>query len=81
MRYRVLEGIPVRDYEGVVLLEPLGSGVHVTWKSSFYGKPAIVGPLVRRSLHGAVSQHRASLHRSSRVPATGSAVEIVDEPG
>ena len=50
MRYRVLEGIPVRDYEGVVLLEPRGSGVHVTWKSSFYGKPAIVAPLVRRSL-------------------------------
>jgi len=50
MRYRVLEGIPVRDYEGVVLLEPVAQGVHVTWKSSFYGKPAIVGPLVRRSL-------------------------------
>ncbi len=50
MRYRVLEGIPVRDYEGVVLLEPVGSDVHITWKSSFHGKPAIVGPLVRRSL-------------------------------
>jgi len=50
MRYRVLSGIPVRDYEGVVELRALASGTHITWSSSFQGKPSIVGPLVRRSL-------------------------------
>jgi hypothetical protein len=50
MRYRVLEGIPVRDYEGVVQLRSDGSTTHITWSSSFHGKPSILGPLVRRSL-------------------------------
>ena len=50
MRYQVLEGIPVRDYEGVVRLRPDGSTTHITWSSSFRGKPSILGPLVRRSL-------------------------------
>ena len=56
MRYRVLSGIPVRDYEGVVELRPIASGTHIesgthiTWSSSFRGKPSLVGPLVRRSL-------------------------------
>jgi hypothetical protein len=50
MHYRVLSGIPVRDYEGVVELRALASGTHITWSSSFRGKPSIAGPLVRRSL-------------------------------
>jgi hypothetical protein len=50
MRYRVLSGIPVRDYEGVVELRALASGTHISWSSSFRGKPSIAGPLVRRSL-------------------------------
>ena len=50
IRYRVLSGIPVRDYEGVVELRPVASGTHITWSSSFRGKPSLVGPLVRRSL-------------------------------
>ena len=50
MRYLVLSGIPVRDYEGVVELQRVGSGTHITWSSSFRGTPSILGPLVRRSL-------------------------------
>ncbi|HZP28706.1 MAG TPA: SRPBCC family protein [Acidimicrobiia bacterium] len=50
MRYRVLEGIPVRDYEGVVTLEPTDVGTRVTWSSTFRGQPTILGPVVRRSL-------------------------------
>jgi hypothetical protein len=45
-----LSGIPVRNYEGVVELRTLASGTHISWSSSFRGKPSIAGPLVRRSL-------------------------------
>jgi len=50
MRYRVLSGIPVSDYEGVVKVRADGSTTHITWSSSFRGKPSILGPLIRRSL-------------------------------
>jgi hypothetical protein len=50
MRYTVLSGIPVRDYEGVVELEPVGDRTRITWSSSFHGAPAILGPIIRRSL-------------------------------
>lgn len=50
MRYRVLDGIPMRDYEGVVQLDRVGPKVRVTWSSSFHGTPAVLGPVIRRSL-------------------------------
>lgn len=50
VRYTVLEGIPVRDYEGIVHLEPNPTGTRITWSSSFHGRPGVLGPLIRKSL-------------------------------
>jgi Polyketide cyclase / dehydrase and lipid transport len=71
LRYRVLEGLPVRDYEGVVELQRLGSTTHVTWRSSFRGKPSVLGPLLRRSLQsqfpGIVQAFAAAAEARDRV--------------
>ncbi len=68
MRYRLLEGIPVRDYEAVVRLTREDSTTRITWSSSFLGRPKILGPLVRRSLQrqfpGIVRAFAAAAERS-----------------
>ena len=63
-------------------IEPVAQGVHVTWKSSFYGKPGeILGPLVRRSLHTQVFPTSCEPSPTPPRSATGSTVEIVDQRG
>jgi uncharacterized protein YndB with AHSA1/START domain len=41
MGYRLLSGLPVRDYTGEVLLEPTGDGTRIRWTISF--SPIIPG--------------------------------------
>jgi hypothetical protein len=41
LTYRLLSGLPVRDYTGEVLLEPTGAGTRIRWTIMF--TPAIPG--------------------------------------
>lgn len=48
--YRLLSGIPVKDYEAEVLLSEQGDGTEIVWRSQFAGRLPGVGGLVRRKL-------------------------------
>ena len=41
LAYRLLSGLPVRDYTGEILLEPTGTGTRISWTIRF--SPAIPG--------------------------------------
>ncbi len=49
-RYNHLNGLPVRDYRGVVDLVPVGSGTDITWTISFNARYVGTGWLLRRLL-------------------------------
>jgi hypothetical protein len=74
MAYRILSGIPVRNYEGRVRLDQVGSTATITWSSSFVGSFPGVGPLVRRSLEPKVAEIARRLARAAEVTS-----EPVDE--
>jgi hypothetical protein len=47
-RYNHVDGLPVRDYRGVIDLVPLDAGTDITWTVSFGAKYHGTGWLVRR---------------------------------
>ncbi len=49
-RYNHLDGLPVRDYRGVVDLVPRDAGTDITWTVSFGAKYYGTGWLLRRAL-------------------------------
>jgi hypothetical protein len=49
-RYSHLEGLPVRDYRGVVDLVPIEAGTDITWTVSFGAKYYGTGWVLRRGL-------------------------------
>jgi hypothetical protein len=49
-RYNHLEGLPVRDYRGVVDLVPKDTGTEITWTVSYGPKYPGTGWLLRRGL-------------------------------
>lgn len=49
-RYNHLDGLPVRDYRGVVDLVPVESGTDITWTVSFGAKYPGTGWVLRRAL-------------------------------
>jgi hypothetical protein len=67
MAYRLLSGIPVRNYEGRVRLAQVGSKATITWTSSFVGSFPGLGPLVRRSLEPRVAETARRLARAAEV--------------
>ena len=49
--YRLLSGLPLRDYEAtIVLTEAPGGGTDIVWRSQFEPKIPLTGGLFRRSL-------------------------------
>ncbi|MGH3761401.1 SRPBCC family protein [Actinophytocola sp.] len=49
-RYNHLDGLPVRDYRGVIDLVPTDSGTEITWTVSFGAKYVGTGWLLHRAL-------------------------------
>jgi uncharacterized protein YndB with AHSA1/START domain len=42
LSYRLLSGLPLRDYRAVVELTPSGTGTHIRWSSSYVsGRPGL----------------------------------------
>jgi uncharacterized protein YndB with AHSA1/START domain len=40
LSYRLLSGLPLRDYRAVVELTPAGTGTHIRWSATFFpGRP------------------------------------------
>ncbi len=51
LTYKLLSGLPLRDYRGTVTLEALGDGgTEITWHSEFEPKIPLTGGLFRRTL-------------------------------
>lgn len=48
--YRLLSGLPLRDYRAEVTLTPVGDGCRIDWTSTFEGRWPVVGPLYRMIL-------------------------------
>jgi Polyketide cyclase / dehydrase and lipid transport len=63
--YRLLSGLPVRDYRAQVTLSEAGDGTQIHWHSEFDARfPGTCG-LVRRSLQRAVSDVAGRLAREA----------------
>jgi hypothetical protein len=67
MAYRLLSGIPVRNYEGRVRLTQVGSKAMITWSSSFVGSFPGLGPIVRRRYERKVAEMARRLARAAEV--------------
>ena len=51
LRYRLLSGLPLRDYEATIdLTDAPGGGTDIVWRSQFEPKIPLTGGLFRRSL-------------------------------
>ena len=49
--YKLLSGLPLRDYNAAITLtEAGGGGTDITWRSQFDGKYPLIGPVFRRAL-------------------------------
>jgi hypothetical protein len=48
--YRLLSGLPVRDYRAEVTLVGEGDGTRIRWRSEFDGRYPLVGALLRPAL-------------------------------
>jgi len=77
IRYRVIEGGPLRHHNGEVVLLPSQEGCEVRWTIRFGSKYPLVGPLLRRVMQKMLDQilhtglkpfaeRAANSHRSSR---------------
>lgn len=62
-RYNHLEGLPVRDYRGVVDLVPRDSGTDITWTVSYGAKYVGTGWLLERLLSRFLQQNVDGLAR------------------
>jgi hypothetical protein len=62
-RYNHLEGLPVRDYRGVVDLVPRSSGTDITWTVSFGPKYYGTGWVLQRMLGRFLQQNVEGLAR------------------
>ena len=64
--YRLLSGLPLRDYEAsIVLAEAPGGGTDITWRSQFEPKIPGSGALFRRSLQRFMEDAAARLAREA----------------
>jgi hypothetical protein len=49
--YKLLSGLPLRDYNAsITLTDAPSGGTDITWRSQFEGKFPLVGPVFRRAL-------------------------------
>jgi hypothetical protein len=63
LSYAHTSSLPVRDYRGVVELEPVAGGTRIRWAVAFDPKFPGTGPLVRRALDGFVAKLAEGLAR------------------
>jgi Polyketide cyclase / dehydrase and lipid transport len=49
--YRLLSGLPVSDYEAIVMLTETPGGTRISWQSTFREKVPFTGTFVSRKLH------------------------------
>jgi uncharacterized protein YndB with AHSA1/START domain len=64
--YRLLSGLPLRDYEAtIVLTDAPGGGTDIVWRSQFEPKVPLTGGLFRRSLGGFIQDTADRLAREA----------------
>ena len=74
--YRVLSGIPVRDYDAEVTLEQHGARTVVTWETTFRPKIPGTGRALRRGLAAFVSEVLEDLAVAVELPAKATAPSV-----
>jgi uncharacterized protein YndB with AHSA1/START domain len=74
LQYRLLSGLPVRDYQATVTLVPDGTGTRIEWSATFRsavpGLGWLLRPALRRVLHNFASALAAA--PAAAIPATAS---------
>lgn len=78
LEYELVEGAPVRDHAGEVVLAPDGAGTRVTWRVRFRARVPGTGWLLERMLRRGLSRSLDGLRRraeesAGRAPAGGGA--------
>jgi hypothetical protein len=64
--YRLLSGLPLRDYEAsITLSEASGGGTEVTWRSEFEPRIPLTGGLFRRALQKFIGDTAKRLAREA----------------
>jgi hypothetical protein len=66
IRYRITEGSPLRDHEGVMRIIPQGTGSRLDYTVTFDGKLPGIGPLVQIMLRRGIT---AGLRQAAARPA------------
>jgi Polyketide cyclase / dehydrase and lipid transport len=69
--YRLLSGLPVRNYRAHVTLSEAADGTDIQWHSEFEGRLPGTGWLVRRSLQRAVNDVASRLAHEAQRRAAG----------
>lgn len=73
MAYTLLSGLPMRDYRGETLLDPLpGGGTRIVWTSSFRPVPGL-GWVMQRFMKWVLSTLSGSLARAAETRSTSAA--------
>ena len=74
--YRLLSGIPVRDYTAEVTLEQSGARTRVTWEATFRPMIPGTGRAVRKRLAAFVSEAVENLAGAVEPPAKATAPSV-----
>jgi len=61
LEYRLLSGLPVRDYQATVTLAPDGSGTRIEWSASFRSAVPGLGWVLRPALRRVVQAFASAL--------------------
>jgi hypothetical protein len=59
--YRLLSGLPIRDYEALVLLAETAGGTHIKWQSTFQEKIPFTGAVIAKRLQSFINDLVARL--------------------
>jgi uncharacterized protein YndB with AHSA1/START domain len=71
--YRVLSGIPVRDYRGETTLTPAPDGTDIHWRATFRSAVPGLGPVLRPRMRRVLATMATDLaRRTSAAGGTGS---------
>lgn len=66
--YRLLSGLPVSDYEALVLLTEVPGGTSIAWEAEFRERYPLTGPVVASRLEAFLQEMVASLAAAAAVP-------------
>lgn len=67
--YRLLSGLPLRDYEGRIELTDDGGGTRIRWRTQFHARIPGTGGLFRQGLQRLVQDLADRLARAAEAPA------------